>query len=66
LTIDIGVLEKIWNNGATAFVGIGMDVTNTASAAGSRLVKLEVGGTSVFDVALDGGITAGVAVAIRG
>jgi hypothetical protein len=35
-----------WNNGATTFTGIGMNVTDTASAAGSLLLNLQVGGTS--------------------
>ena len=39
-----------WNSGATTFTGIGMNVTDTASAAGSLLLDLQVGGVSRFSV----------------
>lgn len=35
-----------WNNGATTFTAIKMNVTDTASAAGSLLMDLQVGGVS--------------------
>ena len=37
-----------WNAGATTFTGLGLNVTDTASAAGSLLLDLQVGGTSQF------------------
>lgn len=40
----------VWNNVATTFSGMLFDVTNTASAAGSRIMDMQVGGTSVFNV----------------
>ena len=38
-------MTDTWNDGATTFTGIKMDVTDTASAAGSKLLDLQVGGT---------------------
>lgn len=40
----------VWNNAGTTFSGMLFDVTNTASAAGSRIMDMQVGGTSVFNV----------------
>lgn len=56
-TTNIYAMTDTWNNGATAFKGIMMDVTNTASAAGARVLELKVGGTKVFDVDVDGDTT---------
>ena len=39
-----------WNDGATTYKGIQLDVTDTASAAASRLIDLQVGGASKFSV----------------
>jgi hypothetical protein len=39
-----------WNNVATTFTGIKADVTDTASAADSKLLDLQVGGVSKFRV----------------
>ena len=60
----------VWNSAATTFTGLKLNVTDTASAAGSNLLDLQVGGTSKFEVdknggayalrtALDGGTIAG-------
>jgi hypothetical protein len=46
-----------WNNVATTFTGIGLNVTDTASAAGSLLMNLQVGGVSRFNIRKDGAIT---------
>lgn len=43
-----------WNSGATAFTGWKLNVTDTASAAGSLLLDLQVGGVSKFSVRKDG------------
>lgn len=43
-------LADIWNDGATTFNAIKMNVTDTASAAGSSLMDLQVGGVSKFRV----------------
>ena len=47
-----------WNSGATAFTGWKLNVTDTASAAGSLLLDLQVGGVSKFSVRKDGLIKA--------
>lgn len=41
---------QTWNNGAVAFTGFFLNVTNTASTAASKLIDLQVGGTSKFAV----------------
>lgn len=56
---DIGTLTRTWNDAGTTFYAISMDVTNTASAAGSMLQRLSVGGVTKFSVDKDGGITGG-------
>lgn len=43
-----------WNNGATTFTAVKMNVTDTASAAGSLLMDLQVGGVSKFSMSKDG------------
>ena len=49
-------LADTWNDGATTFTGIGLNVTDTASSASSLLMDLQVGGTSQFSVERDGDI----------
>jgi hypothetical protein len=53
-------LVAAWNNVATTFDGIKLDVTDTASAAGSKLIDLQVGSVSKWSVRKDGELTAGV------
>ena len=43
-------LFDTWNNAGTVFSGIKLNVTNTASAAGSKLIDLQIGGSTFFDV----------------
>jgi hypothetical protein len=57
-TQPIYALTDTWNAGGTTFTGIGMNVTDTASAAGSLLLDLQVGGTSQFKVSKDGALFA--------
>jgi len=45
---------QTWNNAATTFTGIRFDVTDTASAAGSLLMDLRVGGSSALSVSKSG------------
>lgn len=47
---NISGFTQTWNNGATAFNAIKVDVTNSASAAASKLLDLQIGGTSFFNV----------------
>jgi len=49
-------LSQTWNNAATTFTGLKLNVTNTASAAASNLLDLQVGGTSLFKVNNNGSI----------
>lgn len=51
---DIYDMADTWNNGATTFTAIKMNVTDTASAAGSLLQQLQVGGADRFTVRKDG------------
>jgi hypothetical protein len=53
-TMNIFDMTDTWNAGATTFTAIKMNVTDTASASGSLLVDLQVGGNSRFYVRKDG------------
>jgi hypothetical protein len=53
---NVGITST-WNDGATAFNGIKLDVTDTASAAGSNLLDLQAGGSSKFKVSNTGALT---------
>ena len=53
-TSDIFNLTDTWNAGATTFTAIKMNVTDTASASGSLLLDLQVGGITKFFVRKDG------------
>ena len=43
-------LSQTWNNAGVTFTGLKFNVTDTASASGSLLMDLQVGGTSKFSV----------------
>lgn len=43
-------LLDTWDNAGTVFSGIKLNVTNTASAAGSKLIDLQIGGSTFFNV----------------
>jgi len=49
-TQSIYDMADTWNDGATTFTAIKMDVTDTASDASSLLMDLQVGGSSKFSV----------------
>jgi len=51
-------LTDTWNNAVTSFNGIKLNVTDTASAAGSKLIDIKIGGVSKFTVGKTGTITA--------
>lgn len=51
-------LSYTWNNAGTTFTGIKYNVTDTASASGSLLMDLQVGGTSKLKVGKDGAFRA--------
>ena len=50
-------LSQTWNNAATTFTGLKLNVTNTASAAGSNLLNLQLGGSNKFTVDVAGQAT---------
>ncbi len=52
----ISALLATWNAGGTTFTGIGINVTNSASAAASLLLSLQVGSTNVLSVGVAGAI----------
>jgi len=49
-------LSQTWNDSGVTFTGLKLNVTNTASAAASALLDLQVGGTSVFGIRRDGAL----------
>jgi hypothetical protein len=55
-TANIFDLVDTWNDAATTFTAIKMNVTDTASAAASNLLDLQVGGVSIFRVGKNGRI----------
>lgn len=61
ITADTPALTatQTWNAAGTTFRGIFLNVTNTASAAASKLLDLQVGGLARFSVATDGQVTVG-------
>lgn len=54
MTVPLYNLTDAWNNAGTVFTAIGMNVTNTASAAGSKLLDLQIGGTTGLSYTTDG------------
>jgi hypothetical protein len=50
-------LTQTFNNAGVSFFGIDYTATNTASAAGSRLLRLRVGAATAFDVNTAGSIS---------
>lgn len=52
--IDLSNLSATWNTSGTTFTAVKMNVTDTASAAASMLIDLQVGGTSQFHVLKSG------------
>lgn len=53
-------LSQTWNNAAVTFTGLRANFTNTASATASRLIDLQLGGTSQFYVERGGTIVGNV------
>ena len=53
------LITQTWNNSSVAFTGIRENITDSASAAGSYLLDLQVGGTSQFTVSKNGNIAVG-------
>jgi hypothetical protein len=57
-TANIYDMADTWTNGATTYTAIKMNVTDTASAAASLLMDLQVGGSSKFAVSKTGQVIA--------
>lgn len=57
-TVNIYDMAQTWNNAAVTFDGIKLNVTDTASAAGSLLLNLQVGGVTRANVRKDGAVFA--------
>jgi hypothetical protein len=55
-TTNIYDLSDTWNNAGTTFSAIKMDVTNTASAAASKLLDLQIASSEVFVVRKTGAV----------
>lgn len=60
-TTDIKVLDlsATWNAGGVTFTALKLNVTNTASAAASMLMDLQVASTTEFSVRSDGQVVSG-------
>lgn len=52
--VSINNITETWNSSGTTYSGIKYNVTDTASAAASKLIDLQVGGSSKFSVDKDG------------
>jgi hypothetical protein len=63
---NINNMTVTWNSGGTTFAGIKQNVTDTASAAASLLLQLQVAGSDKFSVRKDGKITGAGDLAIAG
>ena len=64
LTTSMPILNstQTWNAVGTTFTGIKENITDTASASGSLLMDLQVGGISKFNVTKAGALTLGTAL----
>lgn len=51
---NLYAMTDTWNDPAITWTGIGLDITNTNSAAGSMLVNIKISGVSKFKVGLTG------------
>lgn len=60
---DLSALTTVWNNGATTFTALKMDVTDTASQAASKLLDLLIGGVSKASISKLGVMTLAGALA---
>lgn len=50
-------ITQTWNNAGVTFTGVKVNVTNTASAAASNLLDIQVGGVSQLSLSPTGGLT---------
>lgn len=64
MSAPLSALTATWNAIGTTFTAIKMTVTDTASAAGSKLIDLVVGSTSMFQQRKDGHAALGAGATI--
>ena len=50
-------MTDLWNSGGTTYYAIKMDVTNSASAAGSKLFAMQISSVNIFDIDKTGDVT---------
>jgi hypothetical protein len=50
-------VSQTWNNAATTYTALKINVTNAASAAASKLADLQIGGVSFFNVSKTGAVS---------
>lgn len=65
-TLNAFNITQTWNNASGVYTGIRYALTNTASAATSRVLDLVVGGSSVFNVATGGALVTAGAITATG
>lgn len=58
--------SQTWNSSGVTFKGITLSIIDTASAAASLLLDLQVGGSSKFKVQKDGAVTSAAGLTIAG
>ena len=63
---DIFNMLDTWTDAGTTYTSIKMNATDTASASGTMLIDLQVGGTSQFNIRKDGAITASTKMSLSG
>lgn len=68
VTVSTPVISatQTWNDGAVTFNGLFLNVTSTASAAASKLIDLQVGGVTQFNVTKAGLLTVAGGVTLAG
>jgi hypothetical protein len=64
--VQLDSLTDTWNNGATTFNAVKMNVTDTASAAASKLIDLQVGGNTKANVTKAGLLTLASGLTLTG
>ena len=68
VTVNTPFLQatQTWNGAGVTFTGAKVNVTDTASAAGSLLLDLQLGGVSKFSVSKAGAVTIASTLAVTG
>jgi len=64
--VQLDSLTDTWNNGATTFNAVKMNVTDTASAAASKLIDLQVGGNTKANITKAGLLTLASGLTLTG